>query len=263
MIISASRRTDIPGYFPDWFIDRLEEGEVTVANPRFPKKHTRVDLHQSNIRCIVFWTKYPRRMIDLARRVTSLGYMFYVQCTVNPYGNDIEPGMGNMDIRLDDLRKLSEQLGPKRVIWRYDPVVITREYPVEFHLETFSKAAENIRGYIHQCVFSFVDIYTWMKGTYSPVNTQDMFILSESFSRSAKSCGFSLFTCSESADLQRCGISRGACIDAELIGQITGLPTAARKDPSQRKHCRCIKSVDIGTYGTCSSGCRYCYACPP
>lgn len=260
MIISASRRTDIPGYFSDWFIQRMKEREVSVRNPRFPKRINVFSLDPSHVQCIVFWTKHPGPMAGLAKTAEQLGYSLYVQCTLNAYGRDIEPGMEDHQRRLDELKRLSDQLSPRRVLWRYDPVVVTSRYSVDVHLESFSRTAEQLKGYVKHCVFSFVDIYKKIEKHVSPVPLEDMLALSEGFSRSAKSSGITASTCAEAIDLQHCGISHGSCIDASLIEEVTGTTPARGKDPSQRTNCGCIRSIDIGTYGTCRGGCIYCYA---
>ncbi len=257
MIISASRRTDIPGHYPEWMKERLKEGYVLVGNPRFPDRITQVFLDQEQVECIVFWTKFPGPMLNLALAVKAMGYQFYVQCTVNPYGSEFEPGMLPLSVRLDALRMLSDEIGPSRIIWRYDPVIIDEAHPLDFHLASFSRTAEYLNGYVEKCIFSFVDIYR--KGFTSAAG-DDMLNIAEGFSSAAQGNRITLSTCAEEIDLEQFGISHGACIDPDLVKRIAGIPLRRSKDRSQRKTCRCIESRDIGTYRTCPSGCAYCYA---
>ncbi len=117
-------------------------------------------------------------MAGLAKTAEQLGYSLYVQCTLNAYDRDIEPGMEDHQRRLDELKRLSDQLSPRRVLWRYDPVVVTSRYSVDVHLEAFSRTAEQLEGYVKHCVFSFVDIYKKIEKHVSPVPLEDMLALS-------------------------------------------------------------------------------------
>lgn len=265
MIISASRRTDIPAFYGEWFMNRLKEGFALVRNPRNPRRISRVPLSRELVDCIVFWTKNPAPMLERLAEIDRQGYPFYVQYTITAYGSDVEPKLPPKERLLDTFCRLSDLVGPRRVVWRYDPVVLNRDYPAERHAEMFEAMAGILAGRTRQCVFSFVDMYrrnrNSMRGvTDGDVSADAMRGLAVTLARLADSHGMVLSACTEDVDLSGCGVQRAACIDRALIERIIGLPVRAAKDPSQRKSCGCVESVDIGEYDSCPYGCRYCYA---
>lgn len=265
MIVSASRRTDIPAFYGEWFMNRLKAGFALVRNPRNPRRISRVPLSREVVDCMVFWTKNPAPMLERLAEVERLGYPFYVQYTITAYGGDVETRLPPKERLLETFRRLADMVGPDRVVWRYDPVVLNRDYPAERHAEIFDAMAGTLAGYTRQCVFSFVDMYrrnrNSMRGVMDGNMTEDaMRALSATLSALAGPRGMSLSACTEDVDLSGCGVSRAACIDRALIERILGLPLRASKDPSQRKSCGCVESVDIGEYDSCPYGCRYCYA---
>ena len=166
MIISASRRTDIPAYYPDWFYNRIREGYVCVRNPMNFHQVSRIDLSPDVVDGIVFWTKNP---LPLMSRLEELrAYPFYFQFTLTPYGKDVEPGVPSKnDIILPAFQELSRQIGPERVIWRYDPILLTDRYTMDYHITFFSQLARRLEGYARKCIISFVDLY---RNTQSNMN---------------------------------------------------------------------------------------------
>ena len=167
MIISASRRTDIPAYYADWFCNRIREGYVCVRNPMNFHQVSRIDLSPDVVDGIVFWTKNP---LPLMARLEELrGYTFYFQFTLTPYGKDVEPCVPSKnDVILPAFQELSRRVGPERVIWRYDPILFTNRYTMDYHITFFSQLARRLEGYTRKCIISFVDLYrntqTNMKG---------------------------------------------------------------------------------------------------
>lgn len=263
MIVSASRRTDIPAFFPDWFFNRVAEGYVYVRNPYNPNQISRIDLSPSVVDCIVFITKNPMRMLDRLDLLSR--YHYYFHFTITPYGKDLEPNLLPKGIVMDLFKRLSRSVGPERVIWRYDPIVLTDRYDLEFHRDAFSRMAKKLSPYTQRCVISFLDIYRNNVWNLSDINIVDLSkgLMRETarmISSIAGSNSLEVVSCAEEIDLEDCGISHGSCIDEELISRIAGYGLNVKKDKAQRPHCCCAESIDIGAYSTCLHGCLYCYA---
>lgn len=264
MIISASRRTDIPTYFSEWFYNRVKEGFLYVRNPMNAHQISKINLSPDVVDCIVFWTKNPIPMIE---RLDELeGYDFYFQYTLTGYGKDIEANLPDKKQALiPAFQKIAEKIGKKRVIWRYDPIVFSDKYTPEYHLKAFRQIAEALNGYTEKCVISFVDIYVKNKKNMNAVNAYEMEQeqledFAKSLSDIARDNGMVVATCAENIDLSKCGIEHNCCIDKKLIEEIIGCSIKGSKDKVQRQECGCLESVEIGTYNTCQNGCKYCYA---
>lgn len=264
MILSASRRTDIPAFYTPWLMNRLREGYVFVRNPMNYHQVSKVSLHPSVIDCIVFWTKNPAPLLSYLEEIGSR-YSYYFQFTLNAYDHDVEPGLPSLNKRIETFTALAEITGPKAAIWRYDPILLSDKYTVDWHKEQYGLIAEALQGSAERCVISFVDLYEKVKKNLTGINareclTDEMETLGMAFSEAAKKNGFILQTCAEKVDIGKYGIVHGSCVDANLISQITGWTINAKKDPNQRTECGCMESIDIGQYNTCLHGCKYCYA---
>ena len=263
MIVSVSRRTDIPAFYSDWFFHRLREGYAVTRNPMNPKQLRRVELTPDTVDGFVFWSKNPAPMLPKLELLRE--YPYYFQFTLNPYGENIEPGLPSVEERLETFCRLSERLGSQRVIWRYDPIFLSPEFPMEYHIRQFERMAKSLSGKTEQCVISFVDPYAkkaknFQKYHIRELIAEEMSTIAAEFSRVAKAYSLRLQTCAELIDLEQYGIVHGKCVDAALLSQIVGKPITAGKDSGQRKACGCAPSVDIGAYHTCPHGCKYCYA---
>lgn len=263
MILSVSRRTDIPAYYSDWFFNRVDEGYVLVRNPMNYHQVSRIRLSPDVLDCIVFWSKNPRPM--LPRLAELKKYPYYFQYTINAYGTDLEPGMPALTERIDTFREIADRIGPERVIWRYDPVIVNDLYPVSFHLEQFGRLALELRGYTKQCVISFVDTYRKLQSAFREsdireCSSDEVLALAAGLAGICRDTGIRLATCAEKTDLSFLGIEHARCIDGDLISRIIGKPLNFSKDRNQRPECGCAASTDIGQYNTCPAGCVYCYA---
>ena len=264
MIISASRRTDIPSYYSDWFFRRLEAGFVCTRNPMNPHQVSRISLSPEVVDGFVFWTKNPMPMLDKPSRLEGFPYCF--QFTLNAYGRDMETSLpSKRDVLVPVFQALSRQIGPERVIWRYDPIILTPKYSTEYHIHYFEGLARRLSGYTEKCVISFVDRYRHIQPIsrdmrFLPLGTAEMFTLAARFSEIARKYRLTLETCAEAVDLSQFGIRHGRCIDGGLFERIAGVPLALTKDKNQRAECGCMASIDIGMYDTCRNGCKYCYA---
>ena len=264
MIISASRRTDLPAYYSRWFFARLREGDVLVRNPVNPRQVSRVSISPQAVDGFVFWTKTPGPMLPDLDQLPDCPY--YFQITLTPYGPEVEPRLfpKKKEI-LSAICQLSRRIGPERIVWRYDPVFLTGDYSVDFHKKAFSQLARALRGRSFRCMISFLDWYGPMEKRMAPLSARppeeaEMPELAAAFGQAARENGMEIFTCAEAADLSSYGIGHGCCIDQTLLEQIGGRPLSLHKDRGQRPACGCVQSVDIGAYDSCPAGCLYCYA---
>ena len=265
MIVSVSRRTDIPAFHADWFFERLGEGHALSTNPMNAKQVRHVELSPEAVDGFVFWTKNPEPMLSRLDRLAP--YPFYFQCTITGHGNDLEPFVPGKDALVPPaFLMLADAIGPERFIWRYDPVCISPVYTVEYHAERFDTMARALSGRVLRCTISFLDIYAktskqrLAERGVRPPDEAEALALAASFAPSAHEAGMHVAACAEEMNLAEFGIGRARCIDAELLMALSGRRISRAKDPAQRPACGCARSVDIGTYGTCGHGCVYCYA---
>lgn len=263
MIISASRRCDIPAFKSEWFFERMEKGFVDVPNPMNPHLIRRVPLSRDDVDCIVFWTKNPSPMLPSLDRLD--GYPFYFQYTLNSYDCKIETGVPPYSERIDTFLRLSELIGPERVLWRYDPIILCDGITPQIHLDAFANTARALNGATNRVTVSFVDYYrrigrAWkLHGMREPLENEIAEIAS-GMASVASECGMEICSCAEKYPLQSFGIAPAHCVDASLVSKITGKTIPARRAASQRSLCGCDESADIGEYGVCAHGCAYCYA---
>ena len=264
MIISASRRTDIPNYYSEWFYNRIKEGFACVRNPMNPRQVSRIDLSPQAVDCIVFWTKNPAPMMERLGELAA--YRYYFQFTLTGYGKHMEPGLPpKKEVLIPVFQRLSRRIGARRVIWRYDPILFNSVYTPEYHLRAFAQIAEALKGYTEKCVISFVDAYAKNRralkalGAYE-LGGQPLLEFASKLSEIAGANGMTVGSCAEALDLAACGIAHNCCIDKELIEELVGYKLKAGKDKNQRPECGCAQSVEIGAYDTCRNGCLYCYA---
>lgn len=264
VIISASRRTDIPAFYSEWFYNRIKDGYVLVRNPINIHQVSRISLSPKVVDCIVFWTKNPKPMM---KRLDELkDYNYYFQFTLNSYSTDIEPNVpskGNNVI--GTFISLSEKIGPERIIWRYDPIIITQKYTIEYHTTYFETLAQALSGKFSKCVISFVDEYkknakNFRENGFREPEKNQITDIAKRFSEIAERNKFKIYTCAEQIDLSEYGIEHNSCIDKELIENLVGAGINIQKDKAQRDECGCVESIDIGSYNTCTHSCKYCYA---
>jgi len=263
MIISASRRTDIPSYYSEWFFNRIKEKFVYVRNPMNIRQVSIINLDPEVVDCIVFWSKNPKPMIDNLNLLKD--YKFYFQFTLTPYEQDVEVKLPSKTEIIETFKKLSDMISPQKVIWRYDPILINKKYNIAYHIDKFEKLASVLKGYTEKVTFSFIDFYKKITENIklleiTEISTEEKNIIAQSFSEIARNNNFLIDTCAEDIDLSKYGITHARCIDDRLISKITGKNLLFEKDKNQRLECGCVKSIDIGEYNSCSNGCVYCYA---
>jgi hypothetical protein len=272
MIISASRRTDIPKYYSEWFVNRIKEGYVDVRNPMNASQVSRYSLSSEIVDGIVFWTKDPAPML---KRLDALSeYSYYFQFSLTPYGKDIESNLPDKHELINTFKELSSRIGSDRVNWRYDPILLNGKYSMEYQIRAFEKIATELDGYTNKVTISFIDEYNFGgRSVYSSLQTGEITIaqqnlLAEKILEIARDKGMSVDTCAEKIDLQKYGIEHGRCVDGRIFERLNGCKLSRlktryeelAKDTAQRKECHCVESIDIGWPNTCLNGCKYCYA---
>lgn len=263
MIISASRRTDIPAFFSDWFFKRIEEKYACVRNPMNIHQVSKINLSPDVVDCIVFWSKNPKPMLNKLNNLKD--YMYYFQFTLNAYENDLEEHLPSLEDRITTFKKLSDIIGKQRVIWRYDPIIINNKYTIDWHIKKYSRIAKELSSYTEKCTISFIDLYNKISKNIEGLNihelcVEDKMTLAKALSSIAHSYGLLIDTCAEDIDLSDFDIAHARCIDDRLIAKLLGCSINVEKDKSQRLECGCVASIDLGLYNTCPNGCTYCYA---
>ncbi len=293
VIVSASRSTDIPAFYADWFMERLKAGYVKWFNP-----FNGVPLYVGfkNVRLVVFWSKNPQPMLAHLDELDSIILNYYFQFTLNDYDSErIEPRVPPLEQRIETFRRLSDRVGRDRVVWRFDPLILTDTLTIPKLLEKIERLGDQVAPLTSRLVFSFIDIASYKKvatnmergGVQAREFTPDeMEEMAAGIGLLVKGWGISAGTCGEIKDLDRYGIEHNRCIDDRLIMKcfnhdralmdfigaryvepdMFGNPSGGwvldeyRKDGGQRKACGCIMSKDIGEYNTCPHLCHYCYA---
>jgi len=264
MIISASRRTDIPAFYADWLVNRINAGYCLVKNPYNPAQIRRVSLLPEDVDGIVLWTKNAAPLLP---KISALDrFVYYFQYTITPYFSDIETALADKkSIVIPAFQSLANVIGAERVIWRYDPIIFTDRYDFSYHSGAFARLCGLLSGNTKKCVISFVAEYKSIAGNFAGIGNitptvEDKIRLAETLLAIANEHGITLCACCESPQIYLLGIRPISCVSAELIGGISGKPLNIPRDKNQRKGCNCAESVDIGAYNCCMNGCRYCYA---
>ena len=273
MIISASRRTDIPAFYAQWFVNRIRAGHCTVPNPFNRKQVSHISLRPEDVDIIVFWTRNPQLLIPYLKELDQLGYRYYFQYTVMNNPCLIDTMTPSLSSSLKIFKKLSDLIGPEKVIWRYDPVIISNITGIEFHTDTYKNIAETLKNYTQRSVISLLDIYPKLKKRLKALKDNGVEIadcnkesykhfdeLMYTLAGVAEQNKMEIVSCAEEPDLTKYNIHPGKCIDDNYIERVFGISVTHKKDPVQRKACGCVVSRDIGVYNTCLSGCQYCYA---
>ena len=271
MIISASRRTDIPAFYSQWFIDCVKRGNVTVKNPFNSNQMKVISLLPDDVDAIVFWTRNPLPMISFCSELTAMGYAYIFLITITGYPKWLEPHSPDLSFAIETFKKISQLIGSHRVIWRYDPILFSRELTFTYHLDTFSYIANALKSYTQKVIISIMELYAKVVKRLKPLHEKgiivrpfdnfendEMLYFFKNLAHIAVHCGIYIQSCC--SPLYSFGIPNKACIDAELLQAISGNEIKYTKDLYQRKTCLCTKSIDIGTYNTCKYGCLYCYA---
>jgi len=280
VIISASRRTDIAALYAAWFINRIRAGYCLTPNPFDARQVGRISLLPEDVDAIVFWTRNPRPLFPYLDELDRRGFRYYFQVTLLGYPKLIDAHAPRPEGVIAALRELANRIGAERVIWRYDPIVISELTPPDYHRRAYEDLARALRGSALRSVISLMDVYgkahrrlkrlaaqgaalTWTKEN-SPLESGELpswlRCLIGDLAQIAHENGMEIVSCAETLNLQPYGVRSGKCIDNELLQRVFGIEVPAVKDPGQRKACGCVVSKDIGMYDSCLFGCSYCYA---
>ncbi len=258
VILSASRSTDIPAYYTKWFIERIKEGYAAWINP-FNQKPSYVSFEKTRV--IVFWTKNPEPLLPYLSILDDMGLNYYFQFTLNDYGKVIEGGVPDIGKRLETFAKLYDHVGSKRIIWRYDPIMLnSTDLTVDAHLGKIDNLGNQLSGMTDKLVFSFVDISSYRKVQNNLIRlnlyTQENVLKAEpdTEQKNAIARGISelragwkkylnwdvaVATCAEDIDLEKYGIEHNRCIDPDLIDELFG-----QDDPALSSYLDSFKNKD-------------------
>ena len=291
-VISASRATDIPAFYAPWFFNRLQAGHLLWTNP-FNRRPQHVALTRA--RALVFWSKNPAPLLPFLSLPAEKGMACVLHFTLNDYEDEgWEPHLPPLEQRVDTFRRLARLMGPERLVWRFDPLLLAGHLAhapdaCKLLLDKAERVGRAIVGCTRTLIFSFADIADYRKAQcslrrnglawrdFTPPETA---FVAQGMARIAASLGMQARACGEAADLAAWGVARAACLDPELLLRTTGrhpdilqtagahlpflpgLPPALgfRRDRGQRPHCLCLPAKDVGQYDTCPHGCVYCYA---
>lgn len=275
MIISASRRTDIPAFYSEWFMNRIEDGYFFKVNPFNPNQKKGISLSPHKVDVIVFWTKYPGPLMEHLEELDRRGYQYYFQFTLNAYPTFFEPEMPSLKKRINLFQKLSDRIGKEKVIWRYDPIILSNVTKRDYHLEKFQYIANRLSNYTSRVIISFLDIYRKNKGKLNSLKKEkdiQVYDIVEykykkeliSFSKRLREIAYhnylTIQSCGEVDNVSSQIIPPGKCIDDQLISKVFDIDLVGKTDKNQRDSCLCIKAEDMGVYNTCKFNCTYCYA---
>lgn len=293
IIVSASRATDIPAFYADWFFSRLRKGYSAWTNPF---NGVRSFVSYRDVRMIVFWSKNPAPLLPYLEELEKRDIHCGIQFTLNNYeGEGLEPRLPSLDKRVATFRQLTEVQGKGKVIWRFDPLVLSDRMDVDNLLERVRRVGDQLHGYTDKLVFSFADISSYRKVTANldregfpcrEFTQAEMLRFAKGIQLLNKEWNYELATCAEEISLvEAFGIHPNKCVDddwmirhfpadkvlmehlgVEIIPADLFHPEGAlrktkdNKDKGQRLHCGCVSSKDIGEYNTCPHLCAYCYA---
>lgn len=260
MILNVSGRTDIVAFYTKWFMKRYEEGFVDVRNPFNKNLVSRI--YFNDVDAILFCTKNPIPILDYVKKINK-PIMFRV--TITPYKKNIEPNVIDKHLIIDAVKKLSAILSKENVVVRYDPIFLSDEYNLNYHIQAFGKLCDLLDGYIKTIIVSFIDDYKNVRKNYNILkyhefSESDFEIIGKNFSKIAKSHGMSVQTCFEYKTLEEYGFAKGECMSEELAYKLTGKVFKKKWIARKERKCDCVSMVDIGEYNTCMHMCKYCYA---
>jgi len=266
-IISASRRTDIPAFYTEWFIQRLRAGEVYVKNPYGGQVH-RVSLRPDDIHCIVFWSKNFAPLIARIEEVERVTRNLFFHFTITGMPAEIEQHTPHYRDAISDLVYIAGRYSAAHVVWRFDPICITDRLPFEYYEDIFSECAEKLRGSCIKCYTSFVQKYKKSLVNFAKYSTHRMAEVDIETQRTyagrlssiAEKNGIRLYACCNDHLLSG-KVLKGSCINSRELAEVFGdFSIMSAPAAPTRRECACSRSIDIGAYDTCPHGCLYCYA---
>lgn len=260
MILNTGGRTDTVNYFSEWLLNRFAAGYAYSRNPFHPDVVNRIDLNPETIDVVEFCSKNYRPILSRLHEITER-FNCHFHYTITAYDKDIEPNVPGIDESIETLRDLSAQVGKEKIIWRYDPVLLTGKYTIERHFATFDYMAGRIAPYVSRCVFSFV---VWYKKLHlpelQPISGQQKELIAKGLGEMAAKRHLYIQTCGTKESYEQYGIHHSGCMTRAVYEHSLGLHFKKVAERGNRPGCRCMESRGLGDYNTCLNGCRYCYA---
>jgi hypothetical protein len=261
MILQTGMRTDIPAFYSKWFLNRIREGYVLVRNPYNPSNVTKYRINPDVVDLIAFCTKNPSPMLPYLNVLKPYGQYWFV--TITPYSKAIEPNVPDKNLVIEDFITLSNSIGVDCVGWRYDPIFITDEYSVDFHIKAFEQMAKRLSGYTHTCVISFIDLYKKVINNFPQaraVSKNERITIGKAFAEIGKKYDIVIKACAEGDELEPYGVDCDGCLTLSTYETALNTKLKLPKRKGQRSQCACFFGNDIGSYDTCKHLCKYCYA---
>jgi hypothetical protein len=261
MILNTGSRTDIPAFFAPWLLNRIREGYVLVRNPYRPDWITRYRIDPAVVDAIVFCSKNPRPLLPYLSELAP--FRTYWHMTITPYGKDIEPRVPSVQQALATFKSLSLAVGKNAIAWRYDPVLLSGQYTLEFHVRAFKAMAQALHDYTGDCVVSFIDLYEKTKRNFPgvrAVSPEEQHTLIHNFAKAACEAGMIIHLCHESPSLEEPNVDAKGCFTKEILEKALSIRLRPPVQKTARPGCPCLLGADIGAYNTCLHGCLYCYA---
>lgn len=262
MIVNVGGRTDIVNYYSEWLMNRINEGFAYSRNPLFRTSVYKISLKPEDVDCLMFCSKNYTPMLKYMGELNQK-YRMICHYTITAYGTDVEPNVPSIDASIKTLIELSQIVGKEKVLWRYDPVLLTKEYTIQKHLETFETMAKQITPYVQRCIFSFVEMYKKLDCNMPeiiPFTEEDKISILKGMGEIAKKYHLYLQTCGTDENYEKYDIHVSGCTTPEILELANGVKYKDVKGRFMRQGCHCIPSRDIGAYDTCLNGCKYCYA---
>ncbi|MHB1457048.1 MAG: DUF1848 domain-containing protein [Armatimonadota bacterium] len=268
-IISASRRTDIPAFYSEWFINRIRAGFALWQNP-FSRAIYKVSIQPEDVSAIVFWSKDYHPLFLHLDEIDTLGYNTLFHYTINGAPREFEPNLPNLADSLKCADLLAARYGSDRVLWRYDPIILSTVTDAKYHIARFKEIAQGLEGRTSRCYFSFVSLYGKTTRNIEKMRLKtgiecrtpdidEQLEICSALSKTASEHGIGMYSCCGD-HLVINGVMKAHCIDAELLIRLFPDRIQRALKGSTRKQCGCCESKDIGAYDTCPHGCVYCYA---
>ena len=260
MILNISGRTDIVAFYSDWLMNRLDEGFIDVRNPFNPKMVSRIMVDDVDL--LFFCTKNPIPILD---KLKDIKKKVYFHVTLTSYKKNIEPNIPPKKDVIEAIKKLSNIIGKDNLVIRYDPIFISDEYNLDYHVKAFDKICELLDGYVGKMLIHFINDYKNVRNNYNilkfrKLTGNDYETIGKSFSESAKKHNIVVHTCNEERDLTEFGFIKDDCISKELAFKLTGKEYKKKWKARKDLVCQCVEMVDIGVYNSCKHFCKYCYA---
>ena len=251
-------------------MQRVREGFVLVRNPRNPAHVMRVSLSPHDVIAVVFWSRDYGRLIPHLAELDDRGLRPCFHLTLTDYGPPFELRAPATQDVLAQFEALSRRYDSRRVIWRYDPILLGSRHDPAHHVDRFERLASRIAPYASSCIISFLDLYpSTLRGldavreatgeSFDPPSLAQRLGLASALLEVARAHHIDLRVCCEPDMLP--SVPRARCIDPDLIRTLAADPNVAFRDAPTRKCCGCVLARDIGSYHTCAHGCVYCYAC--